>query len=116
MPPPPVSVPLNTGSGDRRVEVSGSATNWGQTQAAGIVDEYLVDPGRARLDVRYAIRAVVVHVTEDWPGGRYCRNCKAVAPCGLCQWGARVLEAAGWRGEDVLDLVRRAEAGEVPWS
>jgi hypothetical protein len=96
--------------------VSGTAIGSGQSHAVGNGDEYLVDPERARLDVRYAIRAVAIHVAEDWPDGRYCRNCRAMWPCGLCQWGVRVLEAAGWRSEDVLELVRQADVGQVSWS
>ena len=79
------------------------------------LDEYLVDITNAERDVRYAQMAMVIHQGEDWPSGRFCRNCHARFPCRLAHWGFRVLVAAGWTSRDMAHLVERARAGEVPW-
>jgi hypothetical protein len=79
------------------------------------LDEYPVDTVNAERDVRYAQKALVIHQGEDWPTGRFCRNCHARFPCRLARWGVRVLVAAGWTSRDMAHLVERAEAGDVPW-
>jgi hypothetical protein len=79
------------------------------------LDEYPVDMVNAERDVRYAQMAVVVHQGEDWPSGRFCRNCHARFPCRLARWGFRTLAAAGWTSRDMARLVERAKAGDVPW-
>jgi hypothetical protein len=80
------------------------------------LDDYPVDPAEAQHDRRHAQMAVVIHAPEDWPTGKFCRNCHARWPCRLCRWGVQVLQAAGWADADIVALVRRAEAGELPWS
>jgi hypothetical protein len=81
-----------------------------------VPDDYSVNLETLRQDLPYAQRAVVIHQGEDWPAGRFCRNCHAHWPCLLCRWGIEVLRAAGWTPEQLRRLVELAEAGEVPWS
>jgi hypothetical protein len=69
----------------------------------------------AEQNLRYGQMAVVIHQGEDWPAGRFCRNCHARFPCRLALWGARVLEAAGWTTVDVAHMLGRAKSGDVPW-
>jgi hypothetical protein len=85
--------------------------------ASDPLDDYPVPTDRllAERDVRYAQMAVVIHQGEDWPSGRFCRNCHARFPCRLARWGVRVLAAAGWTSRDMAHLVEQAKAGEVPW-
>ncbi len=80
------------------------------------LDDYSVDLEAIRDDLPYAQRAVVIHQGEDWPTGRLCRNCHDRYPCRLARWGVGVLQAAGWTSERMAGLVKRAEAGEVPWA
>ena len=79
-------------------------------------DGYPVQLDRVQEDVPLAQRAVIVHQPEQWPAGCFCRNCKARWPCRLHAWGLTVLQAAGWTGVRIAELVRRAGAGEVPWA
>ena len=79
------------------------------------LDDYPVNLETIRDDLPYAQRAVVIHQGEDWPTGRFCRNCHARWPCRLYRWGLAVLRAAGWTPQHVRRLVDRAEAGDVPW-
>ena len=79
-------------------------------------DEVSVDPGHLEQDLLLAQRAVVIHQGEPWPTGVFCRNCHGRWPCQLYRWGHLVLWLAGWREADITDLVRQAEAGEVPWT
>jgi hypothetical protein len=83
---------------------------------ADLLDDYRVDLETIREDVPYAQRAVVIHQGEDWPTGRFCRNCHDRYPCRLARWGVGVLQTAGWTSERMARLVARAEAGEVPWA
>lgn len=87
-----------------------------QRPDADPLDELSVDPERVEQDLGLAQRAVVIHQGELWPTGRFCRNCHARWPCRLYRWGHLVLWLAGWREADIAHLVRRAEAGEVPWT
>jgi hypothetical protein len=80
-----------------------------------VLDDYPVDLERIRDDLPYAQRAVVIHQGEDWPTGRFCRNCHDRYPCRLARWGVGVLQAAGWTSTRMAELLARAEAGEVPW-
>jgi hypothetical protein len=77
---------------------------------------YPVQLDRVQEDVPVAQRAVIVHQPEHWPAGCFCRNCKTRWPCRLHAWGLTVLQAAGWTGVQIGELVRRAKAGEVPWA
>jgi hypothetical protein len=79
------------------------------------LDGYPVKLETIRQDLPYAQRAVVVHQGEDWPSGRYCRNCHARFPCRLACWGLAVLQTAGWTSERIAGLLERAQSGEVPW-
>jgi hypothetical protein len=80
------------------------------------LDDYPVDLETIRDDLPYAQRAVVIHQGEDWPTGRFCRNCHDRYPCRLARWGVGVLQAAGWTSTRMAELLARAEAGEVPWA
>jgi hypothetical protein len=82
----------------------------------GEVSDYPVDLEAVRADLSYAKRAVVIHQGEDWPSGRFCRNCHARFPCRLARWGMSVLQVAGWTSERIAELPRKAEAGDVPWA
>jgi hypothetical protein len=81
------------------------------------LDDYPVptDPAEAERDLGYGQMAVVIHLGEDWPSGRVCRNCHARWPCGLYRWGFRVLSVAGWTPDDIAHLPARAAGGDVPW-
>jgi hypothetical protein len=79
------------------------------------LDDYPVNLETIRDDLPYAQRAVVIHRGEDWPTGRFCRNCHARWPCRLYRWGFAVLRTAGWTPQHMRRLVDRAEAGDVPW-
>jgi hypothetical protein len=80
------------------------------------LNDYPVHLDRLPQDVPYAQRAVVIHQGEDWPTGRFCRNCHGRYPCRLARWGVGVLQAAGWTSGQMAGLLARAEAGEVPWT
>ncbi len=80
------------------------------------LDDYVVDLTTLRADLPYAQRAVAIHQGEDWPMGRFCRNCHDRYPCRLARWGVGLLQAAGWTSERIAGLVARAEAGDVPWA
>jgi len=60
-------------------------------------------------DVRFAVRAVVVHGPELWPTGPLCRNCRAPYPCRLHRWGRRVLTIHGLTGRQIDELVARGD-------
>jgi hypothetical protein len=79
-------------------------------------DDYPVNLETIRADLPYAQRAVVIHQGEDWPTGRFCRNCHDHYPCRLARWGVAVLRAAGWMSERIALLVAHADLGEVPWT
>jgi hypothetical protein len=81
----------------------------------GDCDGYPVNLETIRQDLPYAKRAVVIHQGEDWPAGRFCRNCHARWPCRLYRWGFGALGAAGWTADMMRGLVARAEAGELQW-
>ena len=69
----------------------------------------------AQDELSLAVRAVLVHTAQQWPGGVYCNSDRSAYPCRLRRWGERVLLSAGWQEEDIAAMVRRAEAGVPPW-
>ncbi len=79
-------------------------------------EDYPVDLATVHLDQDIAQKAVIVHVAQDWPGGRLCRNCGEHWPCRLARWGVNVLLAGEWSHEDITTLIEHAKAGEVPWA
>jgi hypothetical protein len=88
-----------------------------EPQPAGeLPADYSVSLETLREDLPYAQRAVVIHQGEDWPTGRFCRNCHARYPCRLARWGVNVLQVAGWTSERIAQLVAQAKAGKVPWA
>jgi hypothetical protein len=86
-------------------------------RAAGdVLAGYPVNLETIRQDLPYARRAVVIRQGEDWPAGRFCRNCRARWPCRLARWGWAVLRIVGWTAGDMRRLVERAVAGDVRWT
>jgi hypothetical protein len=66
--------------------------------------------------VRFAQRALLVHVVEHWPRGDYCRNCRAPFPCRFAGWGYRVLKLAGWSDTAVTGMFAEfRRTGKPPW-
>ncbi|GGM21378.1 hypothetical protein GCM10011608_02550 [Micromonospora sonchi] len=61
-------------------------------------------------DVGFAVRALAVHVAEQWPEGARCRNDRAPHPCRLHRWGQRVLDERGLTEEQVRALLAEQEA------
>ncbi len=88
----------------------------GQQFSSDPLDDYPVDPERGDQDLEPAQKAVAVHQPEQWPSGRYCRNDHSRWPCRLYRWGHQVLWLAGWREAEFVELLLRAESGDVPWS
>jgi hypothetical protein len=66
-------------------------------------------------DIGIAKRMVAIHQDEQWPSGRFCRNCHARYPCRWHRWGLNVLFTAGWNETDIAALLSRVAAGDVPW-
>jgi hypothetical protein len=60
-----------------------------------------------REEMRLALRAVLVHTGQSWPGGVYCRSDRSPYPCRMHRWGERVLLAAGWPAEHIESMARR---------
>ncbi len=91
----------------------------GQAAAAATANldgGYPVNIDHAAADVTAAIKAVTIHVAEDWPDGRFCRNCHARHPCRLRRWGERVLQAAGWNDVNTIRPPERASHDNPPWT
>jgi hypothetical protein len=83
--------------------------------AVDATDDYPVDHERVKHDLGLAQKAVVVHQSEQWPRGTYCRNCHAPWPCRLYRWGHAVLRLAEWCEADIAQLAASVEAGALPW-
>jgi hypothetical protein len=94
------------------VAVNGTDEAW---PTADLLAEFSIDPEKVDQDVELAERMVVVHQTEQWPTGTFCRNDRARWPCRLYRWGHLVLWLSGWREKEIAKLICKAEAGEVPW-
>jgi hypothetical protein len=73
------------------------------------------DPAVTREELRLAVRAVLVHTAQQWPGGVYCSNDRSPFPCRMRHWGEQVLLAAGWDRENIEAMARQADAGLPPW-
>jgi hypothetical protein len=73
------------------------------------------DPAATREELRLAVRAVLVHTPQQWPGGTYCSNDRSPFPCRMRHWGEQVLLAAGWDAESIEAMARQADAGLPPW-
>jgi hypothetical protein len=95
--------------------VAGNGALAAHPRADDPLDDYPVNLETIRGDLPYAQRAVVIHQGEDWPAGKFCRNCHGRFPCQLARWGVDVLQAAGWSSRQIAELVERAETGDVPW-
>jgi hypothetical protein len=94
----------------------GTVAHLHETDTGEVVSDYPVDLETISADLPYAERAVVIHQGEDWPSGRFCRNCHARFPCRLARWGVGVLQVAGWTNERIAELPAQAKAGDVPWA
>jgi hypothetical protein len=68
-----------------------------------------------RDELRLAVRAVLVHTPQHWPGGVYCSNDRSPFPCRMRHWGEHVLVAAGWDADSIAAMARQADAGVPPW-
>jgi hypothetical protein len=72
-------------------------------------------PAVTRDELRLAVRAVLVHTPQHWPGGVYCSNDRSPFPCRMRHWGEHVLLAAGWDADSIAAMARQADAGVPPW-
>jgi hypothetical protein len=78
-------------------------------------DEPRRDPTVTRDELRLAVRAVLVHTPQHWPGGVYCSNDRSPFPCRMRHWGEHVLLAAGWDEKSIAAMARQADTGVPPW-
>jgi hypothetical protein len=69
----------------------------------------------SREELRLALRAVLVHTAQQWPGGVYCSCDRSPFPCRLRRWGERVLLSAGWQQEQIDGIVRQVTEDAPPW-
>lgn len=74
-----------------------------------VLGEVPLPPYVTAEDVRFAVRAVVVHAAELWPAGPVCRNDGAPYPCRLHRWGRRVLRLRGLSDHEIDELVERGD-------
>jgi hypothetical protein len=72
-------------------------------------------PTVSRDEMRLALRAVLLHTAQQWPGGAYCHSDRSPFPCRMRRWGERVLLAAGWDAERVESIVRQVSHDGPPW-
>jgi hypothetical protein len=82
----------------------------------GLLDDEAMILSPTDRDIAVAERLVIVHQAQEWTTGHFCRNDHARWPCRLHRWGMSVLLTAGWSEQDITELVRRAEAVDVPWA
>jgi hypothetical protein len=73
------------------------------------------EPAVTREEIRLAIRAVLVHTPQRWPGGLYCSNDRSPYPCRMRHWGEQMLHAAGWDADSIDAMASQADAGLPPW-
>jgi hypothetical protein len=73
------------------------------------------DPTVTREELRLALRAVLIHTAQQWPGGLYCSNDRSPFPCRLRRWGERVLLSAGWDSEHIDAIARQVTEDVPPW-
>ncbi|GIG95403.1 hypothetical protein Pma05_19760 [Plantactinospora mayteni] len=59
--------------------------------------------------VRFAVRALVLHLPGDEPTGPRCLWDEHPHPCRLARWGRRVLAARGLSDEAIDVVVQRAD-------
>jgi hypothetical protein len=70
----------------------------------------------ARDELRLAVRAVLIHNAQYWPGGVYCGNDRSPFPCRMRRWGERALLSAGWTEEQIAAMVKQANGTVPPWA
>ncbi|MFF0655467.1 hypothetical protein [Micromonospora tulbaghiae] len=83
---------------------------------AAVLDDFPVLTPVSDEDVALAVRAVAVHVPEQWPVGPLCRSERVPHPCRLARWGRSTLRAAGITEERVDELVADGDPGAWPWA
>ncbi|MDT4987801.1 MAG: hypothetical protein QOI74_1895 [Micromonosporaceae bacterium] len=69
----------------------------------------------SRDEMRLALRAVLLHTAQQWPGGAYCGSDRSPFPCRMRRWGERVLLSAGWQADRVEAIVRQVGQDVPPW-
>jgi hypothetical protein len=99
---------------------AGSGTNSAGSNSAGggfyrVGDHADTSEPVTREELRLAVRAVLVHTPQQWPGGLYCSNDRSPFPCRMRHWGEQVLLAAGWDADGIDAMARQADAGLPPW-
>jgi hypothetical protein len=98
---------------------AGAAAGNGSNAAGGgfyrIGDHADTSEPVTREELRLAVRAVLVHTPQQWPGGLYCSNDRSPFPCRMRHWGEQVLLAAGWDADGIDAMARQADAGLPPW-
>jgi hypothetical protein len=72
-------------------------------------------PDVAVDEVRLAIRAVLAHTPQHWPGGVYCSNDRSPFPCRMRHWGEQLLLSAGWDQRSIESMVLSVDVGVRPW-
>ena len=90
----------------------------GTLQAIPRVIEPANRPGQSavtREELRLALRAVLMHTAQQWPGGVYCSNDRSPYPCRMRRWGERVLLAAGWEHERIQAIAQQVKQDVPPW-
>jgi len=102
------------------VDNAGTANGVGATNGAGsgffrVGDHVDTSAPVTREELRLAVRAVLVHTPQQWPGGVYCSNDRSPFPCRMRHWGEQVLLAAGWDADGIDAMARQADAGLPPW-
>ncbi|MBM0255484.1 hypothetical protein [Micromonospora sp. 4G55] len=75
-----------------------------------ILGELPLPPYVTAEGIGFAVKAVTVHVAEQWPDGLRCRNDRAPHPCQLHRWGRRVLDHRDLTDRRIRALVAEREA------
>ncbi|SCE78275.1 hypothetical protein GA0070607_1512 [Micromonospora coriariae] len=70
-----------------------------------ILGELPLPPYVTAEDITFAVKAITVHVSEQWPEGPRCRNDRASHPCRLHRWGRRVLDQRGLTDRQIRRLI-----------
>jgi hypothetical protein len=80
-------------------------------------------PGRSRRgevrsgedQLHLALRAILVHTPQVWPGGVYCGNDRSPFPCRMRHWGEQTLLLAGWDMKSIALMERQRRTALPPW-
>ncbi|MEV4655578.1 hypothetical protein [Micromonospora sp. NPDC049301] len=77
-----------------------------------ILGELPLPPYVTAEDIGFAVKAVTVYASEQWPDGPRCRNDRAPHPCRLYRWGRRVLDQRGLTARQIRTLIAEQEASQ----